>query len=70
MSKWIAEFDLKDRDPMPENIDLIYKGTKIDFHCRPMWIPISEKLPEDGETVIESTKYGVYPEARYTKEDG
>lgn len=40
-----------------------YKGLKN-------WTPISEGLPKEGETVIASTKYGVYPEARYTKEYG
>lgn len=34
------------------------------------WIPCKERLPEENRTVIASTKYGVYPEARYTKEDG
>lgn len=34
------------------------------------WTPISEGLPKEGETVIASTKYGVYPEAKYTKEYG
>ena len=34
------------------------------------WIPITERLPEENKTVIASTKYGVYPEARYTKENG
>ena len=34
------------------------------------WTPISEGLPKEGETVIASSVYGVYPEARYTKEDG
>jgi hypothetical protein len=45
MSKWIAEFELEDGDTMPEHMDLEYKGAKIDFHCRPMWIPCSERLP-------------------------
>lgn len=35
-----------------------------------VWIPISEGLPKENETVIVSTEYGVYPEARYTKEYG
>lgn len=36
MSKWIAEFELEDGDTMPEHMDLEYKGTKIDFHCKPL----------------------------------
>ena len=34
------------------------------------WIPISEGLPKENESVIASTEYGVYPEAKYTKENG
>lgn len=35
------------------------------------WIPVSERLPEDYETVIASVdRGGVYPEARYSKECG
>jgi hypothetical protein len=52
MSKWIAEFDLEDGDTMPEHMDLDYMGAKIDFHCRPMWIPVSERLPELNQNVI------------------
>ena len=70
MSKWIAEFELEDGDTMPEHMDLNYMGAKIDFHCRPMWIPVSERLPEENKTVIASTEYGVFPEARYTEEWG
>ena len=36
----------------------------------PRWIPVSKRLPEENETVAASTDYGVYPEARYSKEDG
>lgn len=36
----------------------------------PEWIPVSERLPEENKTVIASTKYGVYPETKYTKEYG
>jgi hypothetical protein len=34
------------------------------------WIPVSEKLPEEGKTVMASTNYGIYPEARYSKKYG
>lgn len=34
------------------------------------WIPVSERLPEEGKTVIASTEYGVCPEARYTEKHG
>lgn len=35
------------------------------------WIPVSEGLPEDYETVIASVDHEyVYPEARYSKEFG
>lgn len=34
------------------------------------WIPVSERPPKENKTVIASTKYGVYPEAKYTKEYG
>ena len=59
MSKWIAEFDLEDGDKMPEHMDLNYMGAKIDFHCRPMWIPCSEILPENSNTVLITHKGGV-----------
>lgn len=56
MSKWIAEFELEDGDTMPEHMDLEYKGAKIDFYCRPMWISVNERLPEVGHRVIFSMK--------------
>lgn len=34
------------------------------------WTPVSEGLPKEGKSVIVSTEYGVFPEARYTKEYG
>lgn len=52
MSKWIAEFDLEDGDRMPEHMDLNYKGARIHFHCRPLWISVIEKLPEDHKDVL------------------
>lgn len=52
MSKWIAEFDLEEGDTMPEHMDLWYEGERIDYHCRPMWIPCKERLPEIGSDVL------------------
>lgn len=43
---------------------------KIKELSRRDWIPCEERLPEENRTVIASTKFGVYPEARYTKEYG
>jgi hypothetical protein len=34
------------------------------------WIPVSEKMPEEGKTVMASTNYGIYPEAKYSKKYG
>ena len=74
MNKWIAEFDLEDGDSMLEHMDLNYMGAKIDFHCRPMWIPDSEKLPKPNELVDNVRKYYLIQDeygdmcvARYTK---
>jgi len=58
VSKWIAEFDLEDGDTMPEHMDLNYMGAKIVFHCRPMWISVSEKLPEKNVEVLATTEWG------------
>ncbi len=34
------------------------------------WIPVSEGMPKENETVIASTKHGIYPQAHYTKRYG
>lgn len=60
MSKWIAEFDLEDGDTMPEHMDLEYMGAKIDFHCRPMWIPVSERLPDECMNCLITVKIDAY----------
>lgn len=66
MSKWIAEFDLEDGDTMPEHMDLEYKGAKIDFQCRPMWIPCSERLPEVRQWVLCQCRAGIMDVLRLT----
>lgn len=66
MSKWIAEFDLEDGDTMPEHMDLEYKGAKIDFHCRPVWIPCSERLPEVRQWVLCQCRAGIMDVLRLT----
>lgn len=62
MSKWIAEFELEDGDTMPEHMDLIYKGGRIDFHCKPKE-PIKEQEPcEDAvsrQAVLEQINYWI-----------
>ena len=58
MSKWIAEFDLEDGDTMPEHMDLNYMGAKIDFHCRPIWISVSKRLPGDSGTYLVTVHDG------------
>ena len=58
MNKWIAEFDLEDGDTMPEHMDLNYMGAQIDFHCRPMWIPCSERLPDKRGFYLITFKTG------------
>jgi hypothetical protein len=34
------------------------------------WVPVSERLPEEGKTVIASTEHGVFPEARFWEDFG
>lgn len=57
MSKWIAEFDLEDSDTLPEHMDLEYKEAKLDFHCRPMWIPVTERLPDKSGEYLVTIRY-------------
>ncbi len=58
MGKWIAEFDLEDGDIMPEQMDLEYKGARIDFHCRPLeQEPCEDCIPRDYViTLLEDKK--------------
>ena len=64
MTKWIAEFDLEDGDTMPEHMELEYKGTKIDFHCRPMGInalPSAQPLTEEDYIELHD-RFGTWVE--------
>lgn len=65
MSKWIAEFELEDGDIMPEHMDLEYEGAKIDFHCRTMWIPCSERLPERSGYYLVTGRQGMVNKCLY-----
>lgn len=47
-----------------------YKKGYADGLNADRWIPCGERLPEDYETVIASVDGFIYPEARYSKEDG
>lgn len=51
----------KDGEKMREAIEILQQEP---------WVPVSEDSPKENETVIVSTKYGVCPEAKYTKENG
>lgn len=70
MNKWIAEFELEDGDTMPEHMDLNYMGAKIDFHCRPMWIPCRERLPEEDVWTICQNNAGAMMIGKYDIEFG
>ena len=64
LRKWVDKYK-----PYIECEDAIEELPSVTSQ-EPKWIPVSERLPEENKTVIASTKYGVYSEARYTKEDG
>lgn len=53
-----------------QNTSALEKAYRKGYYDALNWIPVSEKLPKENETVIASTKYGVCPEAKYTKENG
>lgn len=54
------------KDDLQEIVDEKVK----EFTLVQNWIPCSERLPEDYEIVIASVHGDVYPESRYSKEDG
>ena len=59
MSKWMAEFELEDGDTMPEHMDLEYKGTKIDFYCKPLeQKPILDKIRAEIEQFAKNPDFG------------
>ena len=50
--------------------DMISGWAELECIADAVWIPVEERPPKENETVIASTLHGVYPEARYTKENG
>lgn len=75
VKKWLLRINYENRGKSDaeefekdfnEILDLAIKALEQE----PRWIPVNERLPEENKTVIASTKYGVYSEARYSKEDG
>lgn len=69
--KTCDEMELK---AMPNHIPLQLDVEALDNAIRLLkhteWILVSERLPEEEKTVMASTKYCIYPEAKYTKENG
>lgn len=53
-----------------QNASALEKAYRKGYYDALNWIPVSEKPPKENETVIASTKYCIYPESRYTKEEG
>lgn len=63
--KWISEIGLS--NATLAIIEADKAGSRLGL---PRWIPVSEMLPKENETVVASTDDEVYPEAKYTKEGG
>ena len=49
---------------MPEHMDVEWGKARIDYHCRPMWIPVKEKYPDKQGvylvTVLNCTTMATY----------
>ena len=70
MSKWVAEFDLEDGDTMPEYMDLNYMGAHIDFHCRPMLIPMQRVIELSENATNGDMIMAMFPNASVTEISG
>lgn len=69
MSKWIVDIH-GDIEGDYEIIKKYEEPTEGDAALQELWIPINKRFPEEGKTVIASTEYGVFPEARYIEKYG
>lgn len=47
----------------------IYADTD-NIYCTRIWIPVTDKLPEENKTIIASTDDNVFPQARYSNKYG
>lgn len=75
VKKWLLRINYENRgksdaEKFEKDFNELLDMAIISLEQEPRWIPVNERLPEENKTVIASTKYGVYPEARYSKEDG
>jgi hypothetical protein len=66
--KYIVDLEYKPEDIISQHIKRIKALPSVT--PKQKWFPVSEKLPEEGKTVMASTNYGIYPEARYSKKYG
>ena len=65
----LYQYSVRDMTYPKEDIEAFELAIKA-LEQEPKWIPVSERLPEENKTVMASTKFGVYPEVRYSKEYG
>lgn len=74
LMKWYVKRDNTEVGAPNTAVGLLYDDVMFGIDRLPSvtrWIPVSENLPEEYNTVIASTDDGViYPEARYSKENG
>ena len=71
---WNEDDEWLRRDIMEEFIECCTKALieiqQYNEQCRYHWIPVEERLPEEDERVMISTKNGVVKEGTYTERYG